>query len=215
MGGHHDVLGLDPEADGEAIERAYRRRLKEAHPDHGGSPTEFHAVRRAYEVLTDGEQHGPIRPPGSTGADDSPRRPAATVEYLDYTAIDADGTTPLADDCFDRARERGLDAPARGRFTVQPEETLLEAAERDGWAWPFACRGGACANCAVAVASGELDMPASHVLPDRLLDRGVRLSCVGRPATAELRVVYNLDHLPALEELRLPPDRFERARGAD
>ncbi|MFB6354511.1 MAG: 2Fe-2S iron-sulfur cluster-binding protein [Halobacteriales archaeon] len=213
MGGHHDVLGLDPGADEAAVERAYRRRLKEAHPDHGGSQGEFRAVRRAYEALTDGDSPGPVRPSGATGADVRSRRPTATVEYLDYAAID-DGT-PLADDCFDRARERGLDAPARGRFTVGPEETLLEAAERDGWDWPFACRGGACANCAVAVASGELDMPASHVLPDRLLDRGVRLSCVGRPATAALRVVYNLDGVPALEELRLPPDRFERARGAD
>jgi hypothetical protein len=58
-------------------------------------------------------------------------------------------------------------------------------------------------------------MPVSHVLPEELLDRGIRLSCVGAPITEELAVIANVKHLPTLEELRLPPGPFEGARADD
>ncbi|MFC4990130.1 DnaJ domain-containing protein, partial [Saliphagus infecundisoli] len=35
-----DVLRIAPDADDAEIERAYRERVKEAHPDHGGSADE-------------------------------------------------------------------------------------------------------------------------------------------------------------------------------
>jgi hypothetical protein len=48
-----------------------------------------------------------------------------------------------------------------------------------------------------------------------MLDRGIRLSCVGAPITDEMRVVFNVKHLPDLDELRLPPRPFEQARAND
>ncbi|WP_372478916.1 J domain-containing protein [Halomicrobium sp. HM KBTZ05] len=51
----HDVLGVDRDADPEAVEQAYRERVKEAHPDHGGSEEDLQRVRQAKEVLLDGE----------------------------------------------------------------------------------------------------------------------------------------------------------------
>lgn len=47
------ILGVDADADAEEIRRAYRRRVKETHPDLGGSEEAFRRVRRAYERLTD------------------------------------------------------------------------------------------------------------------------------------------------------------------
>lgn len=48
------VLGVDEGADEEAVRRAYRERVKEAHPDtESGSEEEFKRVRSAYERLTD------------------------------------------------------------------------------------------------------------------------------------------------------------------
>jgi hypothetical protein len=41
-------LGIDPTDDADAVQSAYRRRIKEAHPDHGGDREEFRAVREAY-----------------------------------------------------------------------------------------------------------------------------------------------------------------------
>ncbi|WP_435195589.1 DnaJ domain-containing protein [Natronomonas sp. EA1] len=42
------VLGLPPSADEGAVKSAYRERVKEVHPDHGGSKEEFARVREAY-----------------------------------------------------------------------------------------------------------------------------------------------------------------------
>ncbi|OYR84543.1 ferredoxin, partial [Halorubrum distributum] len=48
-----EVLEVDEDADDEAIERAYRERVKRAHPDQGGSIEEFQLVRRAYRELSE------------------------------------------------------------------------------------------------------------------------------------------------------------------
>jgi len=46
----YEVLGLPSGADAEAIRRAYRRRVKEVHPDHGGDEEEFQRVQEAYDT---------------------------------------------------------------------------------------------------------------------------------------------------------------------
>jgi len=43
-----DALDLSPSADADAVRSAYRDRVKEAHPDHGGSEDDFKEVREAY-----------------------------------------------------------------------------------------------------------------------------------------------------------------------
>jgi hypothetical protein len=43
-----DALDLSPTADVDAVRSAYRDRVKEAHPDHGGSEDAFKDVREAY-----------------------------------------------------------------------------------------------------------------------------------------------------------------------
>ncbi|MFB6180031.1 MAG: J domain-containing protein [Halorientalis sp.] len=44
----HAVLGLPVEATVEEIRTAYREKVKEVHPDHGGDEDEFKRVREAY-----------------------------------------------------------------------------------------------------------------------------------------------------------------------
>jgi len=46
-------LGLDTDADEGEIRRAYRERIKEAHPDRGGDEAEFKRLTEAYETLTE------------------------------------------------------------------------------------------------------------------------------------------------------------------
>ena len=56
------VLGVDRDADPEAIRAAYRDRVKETHPDQSDAPdaTErFRRVKRAEEVLTDATERAP------------------------------------------------------------------------------------------------------------------------------------------------------------
>ena len=230
-----DVLGIEPDADEVEVLRAYRRRVKEAHPDHGGSPDEFQRVKEAYEriqspddVPAGGKATGTDDPsPPATDdvdpepdpeseEDTEPSRPdGCRVEYLNYQVLADHGWELDDEDLFEKAAAAGLDADDYGRLLVEPRESLLEAAENRGFAWPYACRGGACTNCAVAVLDGEIPAPTGHILPQEMLDRGIRLSCISAPTTDEAKVVYNVKHLPGLDELRLPPSRFNAARSDD
>lgn len=211
-----DVLQIDPDADEEEIDQAYRRRAKETHPDQGGSVREFQVIRAAYEEIKSGDQAGNGK--GKRDAsrkDGDEQRAESQVEYLNYEVLDDHGWSLDDDDLFEKASTAELDTTDHGRFLVQSEETLLQAAENRGFAWPYACRGGACANCAVVVTEGEMTMPVNHILPSEMLERGIRLSCNGKPKTDEMKVVYNVKHLPDLNELRLPPRPFKRAHATD
>ncbi|WP_458188120.1 ferredoxin Fer [Haladaptatus sp. NG-WS-4] len=206
-----DILGIDADADDTEIVQAYRKRVKEAHPDHGGSVAEFQAVRTAYTRIRDGSD-GEIQEAEHESVTERNQPETTLVEYLNYEVLD-DHQWNLGDgDLFEKASAEGLDPVDYGRITVQPDETLLEAAEKQGFAWPYACRGGACANCAVAVMEGELAMPIDDILSPELLEQNIRLSCNGVPTTDEMKVVYNVKHLPDLDDLRLPPHPFDTTR---
>jgi curved DNA-binding protein CbpA len=238
----HEVLGVEPDADDDELEAAYRRRVMETHPDHGGSPREFQLVRAAYQTLTSGEWEANGRDEladgsatgdgtGSSSGEPASRPPSrrsdpareadpgvapeewteARVEYLDYEVLADHGWDIDDEDLFERAREAGVEPGDYGQFLAQAGEPLLESAEGCGFTWPYSCRGGACANCAVSVVEGDLEMPLNHVLSEDLMDRGVRLSCIGVPTTEELKVVYNVKHLPDVEDLLLPPGPFREA----
>lgn len=214
MNSPFDVLGIDSDADDAEVVHAYRRRVKETHPDHDGDASEFQAVRTAYEQILagyDGAEHDTEREP----VEEQSRRAETRVEYLNYAVLDDHGWKLDDDALFEKAAAAGLNPMDHGQFLVQPDESLLEAAENRGFAWPYACRGGACANCAVAVREGELSMPIDHILPSEMLDRGIRLSCNGMPITDEMKIVYNVKHRPDLEELRLPPRPFKQAYPTD
>jgi ferredoxin len=217
MASPFDVLGVDPDTDEEALVAAYRERVKETHPDLGGSVAAFQRVRTAYEAITHGETEDWETETQETAGDPvEPETPQpTTVEYLNYDAI-ADHDFVLEDeDLFEQAANAELAPADYGEFLVQPHESLLEAAENSGQAWPFACRGGACANCSVAIVEGKLAQPVDTILSDDLYDRGFRLSCNGIPITNTLQVIYNVKHLPGLDELRLPPGPFELAQADD
>ena len=212
-----DVLELDEDADADDVERAYRERVKQAHPDTGGSIEEFQLVRRAYRELSERDLDSG-RADGTDGTDpadiDLTERDGTgsiRVEFLDYAAI-ADREWDLEDeDLFAKAADADLAPTDHGRLLVEPDESLLEAAENRGFSWPFSCRGGACANCAVYLVEGELSQPANHILSEEHAERGFRLSCNGYPLSDDLKVVFNVKHLPELDELRLPPGPFRRA----
>ena len=215
------VLGIDPDASEAAIKRAYRQRAKETHPDRGGSDAEFKRVKDAYEAIREGEVDGDtesfVDDLGATG-DPAPQpepEPATEVTYLNYEVLSAYGWSLDDDDLFEKAAAADLNDADYGHFEVENEQSLLDAAEASGHAWPFACRGGACANCAVAVTDGELSQLVDHILPDELTDEGIRLSCNGKPMSDTLEVVYNLEKRDDLTELKLPADRFNKARADD
>ena len=230
-----EILGVDPDADDDEVVRAYRERVKEAHPDQGGSTREFLLVQTAYEKIQNGHTDDPIeieRPPGgtddeATGGGDEATNGAKNrhaddedeegyrIEYLNYETLADHGWDLGDDDLFEKAAEANLDPADYGRLSFSSDKNLLAAAEKCGYAWPYACRGGACANCAIAVVEGEVEMPSNHILSQEMVDRGLRLSCISVPKTDELKIIYNVKSLPGLEELRLPAQQFDKARSND
>ena len=234
-----DVLSVDPDATEVEIDRAYRRRVLETHPDQGGSAQEFQRVRAAYEQVKSGELISPEadwNDPAERGestqnasengqtqeterdetdedeegeTDSEPE--GHRVEYLNYDVLSDHGWSLDDEDLFEKASEADLEPEDYGRILVKPSDSLLEAAEECGFTWPFSCRGGACANCAVAVTEGEMEMPAGQILTREYIDQGIRLSCISAPTTDETQVVFNVKHLPGLDDLRLPPRQFDQA----
>ena len=217
MNSPFEVLRVDPDADEEEVTEAYRERMKETHPDQGGSARAFQAVREAYQQILSGEYDGAPEASGDDepGGKREPRSMHPEVEYLNYEVLDDCGWGLEDPELFEKAADAGLGAVDYGSFRVEPGDTLLEAAEREGYAWPYACRGGACANCAVVVRKGELSTPIDHILPDEMVEEGIQLSCNAVPLSDHLQVLYNVKHMPELEELLLPPKPFEQAHADD
>lgn len=123
-----------------------------------------------------------------------------TVEYLNYEVLDDQGWEMDDDDLFDQAADAGLDDEDYGNLDVNEGEYILEAAEAQGYDWPFSCRAGACANCAAIVYEGEIEMDMQQILSDEEVDdKNVRLTCIGSPDADEVRIVYNAKHLDYLQ----------------
>lgn len=221
MASPYAILGVDPDAEDEEIVEAYRERVLEVHPDQGGSQEAFQAVREAYQAIMSPDERS-VDPAATEGSAVRDREPVGNraphyseVEYLNYEVLEDKGWALDDDDLFEKAAAADLTREDHGEFDVEPGQYLLEAAEAAGLAWPFACRGGACSNCSVALVEGEIPPPVNHVLPPELIDRGIRLSCITQPVSPETKVVYNVKHLPAVEELLLPASRFEQAYADD
>ena len=123
-----------------------------------------------------------------------------TVEYLNYEVVDDQGWDIYADDLFETAADAGLDEEDYGELEVNESEYILEAAEAQGYDWPFSCRAGACTNCAAIVREGEIDMDMQQILSDEEVDdKNVRLTCIGSPAADTVKIVYNAKHLDYLQ----------------
>jgi len=73
--------------------------------------------------------------------------------------------------------------PSGHQFTVQDDETILEAALREGFALPYGCRNGACGSCKGKVLSGELDygVHTPTALKDEEKVQGRALFCRAKP----------------------------------
>lgn len=79
-------------------------------------------------------------------------------------------------------------------ITIQPsghiyhalsEETILEAALREGYTLPYGCRNGACGSCKGKILQGSVDYGAYQqgVLTAEEIENGMALFCCARPQT--------------------------------
>jgi len=74
VGAAYAVLGLPPDADGETVRSAYRERVKEVHPDHGGDEEAFKRLQDAYATVREHTTDAP----GDVSADGAAHRSEET-----------------------------------------------------------------------------------------------------------------------------------------
>ena len=130
-----------------------------------------------------------------------PKQVGATVEFLDYRAVEERGWSLEDDDLFEKAATADLPPETYGTMTVGKGTYLLEAAEAEGHDWPFFCRGGGCINCAAVLIDGELEMAVNRSLSEEEVEElNLRLTCVATPGSDEVKLVYNAKEIDQLRE---------------
>lgn len=87
----YEILGVPATASEDELRRAYRRRLRETHPDAGGVAAEFHAVQSAWQLIGTPAARAAYDANGARGSE--PTSPAA---YAPRTERAATGTRPSA-----------------------------------------------------------------------------------------------------------------------
>lgn len=83
-----------------------------------------------------------------------------------------------------------MDGAARS-FTMDKDQTILEAALENALDAPFACKAGVCSTCKCKVIEGEVEMVANHALEDGEVARGYILSCQSYPISDRVVVDYD------------------------
>lgn len=75
--------------------------------------------------------------------------------------------------------------PSGHQFSVEAGESVLDAALRQGFAFPYGCRNGACGSCLGNIVSGEVQYPGPHpvALKETDMAAGKALFCQARPAS--------------------------------
>jgi len=91
--------------------------------------------------------------------------------------------------------------PSRHSFQAEPDETILEAALRQGLALPYGCRDGACGACRGKVLSGSIEhgKAQTHALSEADRAAGLALFCCARAQSdlsIECKEVRSLQDVP-------------------
>ena len=84
-----------------------------------------------------------------------------------------------------------LDGNSFSFVMTDPEESVLDAALRNGADLPFACKGGVCCTCRAKVEEGEAEMDVNYALEPDEVAAGFVLTCQTHPKGE--RLVINFD----------------------
>ncbi len=71
------------------------------------------------------------------------------------------------------------------------DETVLDAAARQGHELPFSCKGGMCCTCRCKVTEGSAEMAVNYSLEPWELEAGFTLACQARPTSDRLTLDFD------------------------
>lgn len=139
----YKILGLQDDCSSHEVLKAYRRRVKECHPDKGGDPHEFDRVARAYRVLKDPslrayyDETGDM-PEESTGESISPDKAmlAQLVQSL-FTSVEPEELSheniiSLLDQALKRRAEEATKTARELRQRIEALKPYLDRLEYTG-----------------------------------------------------------------------------------
>ena len=90
--------------------------------------------------------------------------------------------------------------PSGREFTVESDETILDGALRNGLAFPYGCRGGACGACKGKLLEGSVNYENEPMaLSEEELADNISLLCVANAAsdlTVEIKEVGAIEEIP-------------------
>ena len=74
---------------------------------------------------------------------------------------------------------------------VEDDESILQAAMRQGYDPPFSCQIGACASCRAKLIVGKVKMDEDEALTEDEIQEGYILTCQSHPETEFCSVDYD------------------------
>ena len=80
---------------------------------------------------------------------------------------------------------------ATHEMVMHQDETVLDAALRNGLDLPYSCRGGMCCTCRAKLVEGEATMDQNFSLEPWEMKAGFVLTCQSRPTTPSLVVDFD------------------------
>ncbi|HRJ69889.1 MAG TPA: phenylacetate-CoA oxygenase/reductase subunit PaaK [Beijerinckiaceae bacterium] len=76
-------------------------------------------------------------------------------------------------------------------LTIGPDETVIDAAARQGVDLPYSCKGGMCCTCRAKLTEGEVKMDHQFSLEPWELEAGYVLTCQSRPVKGPVALDYD------------------------
>ncbi|MGE5471872.1 MAG: CDP-6-deoxy-delta-3,4-glucoseen reductase [Bacteroidota bacterium] len=101
--------------------------------------------------------------------------------------------------------------PSGRQFAAEPDETILDAALRQGLTMPYGCKDGACGACKGKVLAGEVDHGKSqaHALSEADRAAGLTLYCCAR-AKSDLKIECKQMSSASDIPVKMLPGRIEK-----
>ena len=114
------------------------------------------------------------------------------IHYELFTAATAEAPKTATETEFNgTARMTVLVDDEETTITVKQDETLLDAALKNGIDAPYSCQGGVCSSCMCLVTEGEVQLLKNSILTDDEIEEGLTLACQAVPKSAVLKIDFD------------------------
>lgn len=113
------------------------------------------------------------------------------LEY--FTAVEKDHKIEIDPETEGELKTRTIQVEVFGQkksVVVEPDQSVLEAAQDAGLDPPYSCTVGVCTTCRAKLRSGRVHMDEREGLSDAEIEEGYVLTCQSHPMTDDVDLIY-------------------------